>query len=158
MLIKSKPVSPIWMITNNSTAEISAFWQGFPARQKALSSRNSEQNALWTLFVRIIHCVWTFCQLRNYLTESHQDCLLPLPSRLRFLRCTLCLAWDSLDLRGTILKRHSSPVVENCQSKLHQSFGGFGLCPTFTHYLTSIQISFKTCEVTYFWTIWGNLV
>lgn len=76
MLIKGKRVSLRWMIT----AEISAFWQEFPVRQKALSFRNSEQNSLWILFVGIIHCVWTFCQLRDCLTESLQECLLPLTS------------------------------------------------------------------------------
>lgn len=39
----------------------------------------------------------------------------------------VALTHEELSLKG----KH--PVMETCQSKLNQSFGGFGLCPTFTH-------------------------
>lgn len=39
----------------------------------------------------------------------------------------VALTYEELSLKGT------HPVVETCQLKLHQSFGGFELCPKFAH-------------------------
>lgn len=133
MLIKGKPVSPRWMITNNASAEISAFWQGLrilldrkhcplEILNRMLSGFFLSELYTYRLSVSS-EVVW----LKAFKTAFSLFLHVFVFSDALFALLGVAFTYEELSLKGT------HPVVETCQSKLHQCFGGFGLCPTFTH-------------------------